>query len=94
LGEIGDGRIAISAARILRAGAQWRVCRSATRGDFAMVRSGVRLRTMANDEGNLECWQQPGCVGVPKRNPHERRPQAPKREPEAEIAECGHSSCT
>src|SRR5262249_28757578 len=78
--------------RLLRAGAQWWVCRSATAAMWALAKSGVRFRTLINDCGTVECWQQaqlPAWEG-PKRDPHERRPRAPEGEPDelaAEIAE-------
>jgi hypothetical protein len=77
---------------LLRAGAQWWVCRSAHAAMWALARSGVCFRTLTNDDGTLECWQQPELAAweVPKRNPHERRPRAPDWEPDkvgAEIAE-------
>jgi hypothetical protein len=77
---------------LLRAGAQWWVCRSAHAAMWALARSGVRFRTLTNADGTLECWQQPELAAweVPKRNPHERRPRAPDWEPDkvgAEIAE-------
>jgi hypothetical protein len=79
-------------AALLRAGAQWWVCRSAHAAMWALARSGVRFRTLTNDDGTLECWQQPELAAweVPKRDPHERRPRAPEQEPEelaAEIAD-------
>jgi hypothetical protein len=71
--------------RLLRAGAQWWVCRSAHAAMWALARSGVRFRTLTSDDGTLECWQQPKLPAweVPKRNPHERRPRAPEWEPGA-----------
>jgi hypothetical protein len=77
---------------LLRAGAQWWVCRSADAAMWALAQSGVRFRTLTNDDGSSECWQQPKLPAweVPKRNPHERRPRAPDYwEPDeaAEIAE-------
>jgi len=78
--------------RLLRAGAQWWVARSARAAMWALRKSGVTFRTASNDDGTLECWQQPKLSAweVPKRNPHERRPRAPEWEPgvaAAEIAE-------
>jgi hypothetical protein len=76
--------------RLLRAGAQWWVARSARAAMWALAQSGVRFRTLTNDDSRPECWQQPELPAweVPKRNPHERRPRAPEWEPEAvEIAE-------
>ena len=76
--------------RLLRAGAQWWVCRSANAAMWALARSGVRFRTLTNDDGSRERWQPPRLPAweVPKRTPHERRPRAPEWEPEAaaEIA--------
>ena len=45
----------------------------------ALVESGVTFRTASNDDGTLDCWQQPKLPAweVPKRYPDERRPQAP-----------------
>jgi hypothetical protein len=51
--------------------------------------SGVCFRTLSNDDGTIGCWQQPKLPAweVPKRDPHERRPRAPDREPSAAAAE-------
>ena len=64
---------------LLRAGAQWWVCRSADAAMSALVESGVTFRVLSYDDGSTECWQQPELAAweVPKRNPHERRPRAP-----------------
>jgi len=77
---------------MLRAGAQWWVCRSARAAMWALRKSGVKFRTIVHEDGTVECWQQPELLAweVPKRNPHERRPRAPDWEPDkvrAEIAE-------
>jgi len=77
---------------MLRAGAQWWVCRSARAAMWALRKSGVKFRTIVHEDGTLECWQQPKLPAweVPKRNPHERRPRAPDWEPDkvgVEIAE-------
>jgi hypothetical protein len=77
---------------LLRAGAQWWVCRSARAAMWALRKSGVKFRTLTNEDGTIERWQQPELQPweVPKRNPHERRPRAPDYwEPAvaAEIAE-------
>jgi hypothetical protein len=77
---------------LLRAGAQWWVCRSAHAAMWALRKSGVKFRTIVHEDGTIECWQQPKLPAweVPKRNPHERRPRAPDWEPDkvrAEIAE-------
>jgi hypothetical protein len=88
---------AIGARALLRAGAQWWVCRSAHAAMWALARSGVCFRTLTNGDGTLECWQQPELAvwEVPKRNPHERRPRAPDWELNkvgAEIAELAAAS--
>jgi hypothetical protein len=77
---------------LLRAGAQWWVCRSASAAMWALRESGVLFRTIVHDDGTTECWQQPELPAweLPKRNPHERRPRAPdywELEEAAEIAE-------
>jgi hypothetical protein len=63
---------------------------------WALRKSGVKFRTLTNDNGTLELWQQPELQAweVPKRNPHERRPRAPEWEPAvaAEIAELAVAS--
>jgi hypothetical protein len=73
---------------LLRAGAQWWwVCRSADAAMWALYKSGVPFRTIVHDDGTIERWQQPKLPAweVPKRNPHERRPRAPDREPGAAV---------
>ena len=82
---------------LLRAGAQWWVCRSARAAMWALAQSGVPFRALANADGALEHWQPPELQAweVPKRNPHERRPRAPDWEPDkvrAEIAELAAAS--
>jgi hypothetical protein len=76
---------------LLRAGAQWWVCRSANAAMWALYKSGVPFRTIVHEDGTIERWQQPKLPAweVPKHDPHERRPRAPEWEPEAaaEIAE-------
>ena len=76
---------------MLRAGAQWWVCRSARAAMWALRKSRVPFPTTSNDAGTLECWQQPKLPPweAPKRDPHERRPRAPEWEPAAtaDIAE-------
>jgi hypothetical protein len=69
-------------------GARWWVCRSAN----AAIKSGLRFREIIHDDGTIERWQQSKLQAseMPKRNPHERRPPAPKGELKAaatEIAE-------
>jgi hypothetical protein len=74
---------------LLRAGAQWIVCRSAISAMWGLYKSGVPFRTLVHEDGTIERWQQPKLWAweVPKRDPHERRPRAPEWEPAAEIAE-------
>jgi hypothetical protein len=79
---------------LLRAGAQWWVCRSANSAMWALVESGVVFRVLNNDDGSTEHWQQPELPAweMPKRSPRERRPRAPDWEPNkvgAEIAQTG-----
>jgi hypothetical protein len=64
---------------LLQAGAEWWMCRSANAAMWALAQSGVRFRTLTNDYGSPECWQQPELPAweLPKRDPHERRPRAP-----------------
>ena len=82
---------------LLRAGAQWWVCRSANAAMWALYESGVPFRTIVHEDGTIERWQQPKLPAweVPKRNPHERRPRAPDYwEPDeaAEIPELAAAS--
>lgn len=65
--------------KILRAGGQWWVCRSANAAMWALAQSGVTFRMIAH-EGGIECWQQPALAPweVPRRDPAERRPLAPE----------------
>ena len=81
---------------LLRAGAQWAVCRSSKSVMCLLFEVGVPFRTIVREDGTLECWQQPKLPAweVPKRNPHERRPRAPEWEPgaAAEIAELAAAS--
>jgi hypothetical protein len=71
---------------LLRAGAQWWVCRSANAAMYALYDAGVPFRTIIHEDGKIERWQQPKLPAweVPKCDPHERRPRAPDYwEPEA-----------
>jgi hypothetical protein len=70
---------------LLRAGAQWWVCRSANAAMWALAQSGVPFRTIVHEDGTIERWRQTKLPAweVPKRNPHERRPRAPDWAPEA-----------
>jgi hypothetical protein len=82
---------------LLRAGVrEWWVCRTARSAMWALVQSGVRFREIVQEDGTIECWQQPELPPweVPKRNPQERRPRAPMWEPEtaAQIAELQEAS--
>jgi hypothetical protein len=74
---------------LLRAGAQWWVCRSANAAMWALARSGVAFRTIVHEDSTIERWQQPKLSAweVPKRNSHERRPRAPEWKPAAGTAE-------
>ena len=82
---------------LLRAGAQWWVCRSANAAMCTLYESGAPFRMIVHEGGTIECWQPPELPAweVPKRDPHERRPRAPDYwEPEeaAEIAELAAAS--
>jgi hypothetical protein len=74
---------------LLRAGAQWWVCRTARPAMWALYKSGVPFRTIVHEDGTIERWQQPELPAweVPKRDPHERRPRAPEWELAAAAAE-------
>ena len=75
---------------LLRAGAQWWVCRSANAAMWALAQSGVPFRTIVHEDGTIERWQQPELPAWerPKDDPHERRPRAPPfREPGA-VGDC------
>ena len=58
---------------LLRAGAQWWVCRSANAAMWALYESGVPFRTIVYEDGTIERWRQPELRAweVPKRDPHE-----------------------
>jgi hypothetical protein len=73
---------------LLRAGAQWRVCRSAKSAMCSLYELGVPFRTIVHENGTMERWQPPELPAweIAKENPHERRPRAPGWEPAAEIA--------
>jgi hypothetical protein len=60
----------------------------------ALAKSGVCFRTLTNDVGTSECWQQPELPEweVPKRNPHERRPRGAGGTAVAEITESAAAS--
>jgi hypothetical protein len=75
--------VAAIGARAAAAGGRAVVgCRSANAAMWALAVPGVRFRTLNNDDGTIECWQQPKLPAweVPKRDPHERRPPAPEWE--------------
>jgi hypothetical protein len=82
-GKCSPPQLAVRAA-LLRAGAEWWVCRTARSAIWALRKSGVKFRTSANDDGTLERWQQPELPAweVPKRDPQERRPRAPGWRPD------------
>jgi hypothetical protein len=44
---------------LLRAGAQWWVCRSANAAMWSLYKSGVPFRTIVHEDGTIERWQQP-----------------------------------
>jgi hypothetical protein len=47
-------RIGSSREALLRAGAQWQVCRSACAAMWALLKSGVRFRMIVNEDGTTE----------------------------------------
>jgi hypothetical protein len=65
--------------KILRAGGQWWVCRTARSAMWALYKSGVRFRTIVHEDGMIERWQSPRLPAweLPRRDPAERRPLAP-----------------
>jgi hypothetical protein len=58
---------------LLRAGAQWFLCRSAISVMWQLHKSGVPFRTIVHEDGTLERWQQPELAAweLPKRGPHD-----------------------
>ena len=64
---------------LIRAGAEWWVCRTASAAMWALKRSGVRFRDLVHADGRTERWRQPRLARweVPRRDPTERRPNAP-----------------
>jgi len=61
---------------------------------WALAKSGVKFRTLVNDDGSIEHWQQPALEAweIPKTDPRERRPRppvywAPKLAAEMETSE-------
>jgi hypothetical protein len=66
--------------RLIRAGADWWVCRTASAAMWALKRSGVRFRKIVHPDGRAERWRQPRLAPweVPRRDPAERRPNAPE----------------
>jgi hypothetical protein len=65
---------------LLRAGAQWWVCRTACAAMWALRKSGVRFRAIVHRDGTRERWRQPKLAPweIPRRDPAERRPNAPE----------------
>ena len=65
---------------LIRAGAEWWVCRTASAAMWALKRSGVRFRELVHADGSTERWRQPRLAQweVPRRDPAERRPNAPE----------------
>ena len=65
---------------LIRAGAEWWVCRTASAAMWALKRSGVRFRELVHADGSTERWRQPRLARweVPRRDPAERRPNAPE----------------
>jgi hypothetical protein len=65
---------------LLRAGVQWWVCRTANSAMHALRKSRVTFREIVNDDGTVECWQQPKLARweLPRRDPSEPRAQHPE----------------
>jgi hypothetical protein len=66
--------------QMLRAGIKaWWQCRTAESALWAIAKSGVKFRTLVNDDGSIERWQQPALEAweIPKTDPRERRPRPP-----------------
>jgi hypothetical protein len=64
---------------LIRAGAQWWVCRTAHAAMWALTKSGVKFREIVREDGSVERWRQPALAPweVPRRDPAESRPQHP-----------------
>jgi hypothetical protein len=66
---------------MLRAGLHaWWECRSANAAMWALRKSGVKFRTLVNEDGTIERWQQPDLADweVPRADPREKRPAHPE----------------
>ena len=70
-----ETRLAILAAR-----GDWWECRSAHAAMWALRKSGVRFRTLVNNDGTTERWRQPRLAlwEIPRRDPSEPRATAPE----------------
>jgi hypothetical protein len=64
---------------LLRAGAQWWVCRTAVSAMWALRKSGVKFRTLDHEDGTTERWRQPRLARweLPRRDPSDPRPNPP-----------------
>lgn len=65
---------------LIRAGGVWWQCITARSAMWALKRSGVRFRETVHADGRTERWRQPWLAPweVPRRDPAERRPNAPE----------------
>jgi hypothetical protein len=65
---------------LLRAGADWWVCKSAHGAMWALEQSGVKFRDIARSDGSVERWRQPELEPweAPRRDPSEPRPMHPR----------------
>lgn len=65
---------------LIRAGAEWWMCRTANAAMWALKKSGVRFRTLVRVDGVIERFRQPKLAPweAPRRDPAERRPNAPE----------------
>src|SRR5262249_51213682 len=86
-----EARLAIRAA-----GGDWGGCRSAHAAMWALRKSGVKLRTIAPEDDTTERWWQPRLAPweVPRRDPAERRPNAPEGRPSWEGVWRNPLACT
>jgi hypothetical protein len=81
-GPYGQCRPAQRAVReqMLKAGIKaWWQCRTAESAMWAIAKSGVKFRTIVDERGVIQNWQQPELEPweIPKTDPRERRPRPP-----------------
>jgi hypothetical protein len=66
--------------KLIASGVDWWEARTANAAMVAIGESGVRFRTIINEDGTTEHWRQPKLAPweVPRRDPSEPRPQHPE----------------